>query len=144
MPQGEMLEAGDEAAVEDVDVVNAPKLLLGDSAVTEIAICLTLNDEVSPAELREYITHPDQFDEAVGKLCGVLFMDYDGERDVFYRLEESPVGESMASFCREMWRKQKELLDAAGSGDGGQIDSMLVRLGEERVVRFNGERLDAC
>lgn len=145
MTDGEMTEEEEELeeslGIDDVDVYNSPKVLLGDGAVTELAILFTTNDRLEVEEVVEACTHPEELEEAINKLLSMKFIGYDEEEDELYH-KDSPVGESLRGFCREMFRKQKRLQDDIGRGEGGQIDSILFRESdEERVIRIGGENI---
>lgn len=147
---GEKTEEGEEEevlGVDDVDVLNSPKLLMGDSAVTELAILFTLNDRLTVEEVVESCTHPEQLEEDINKLISVKFLGYDepeededGEGELYWR--DTPVGNSLRGVCRATFSKHKEIHDNIGQAEGGQVDSMLIREKEgERTVRFGGDNL---
>lgn len=142
MSEGEE-EEEEVLGVDDVDTLNSPKLLLGDSAVTELVILFTLNDRMEVEKVVEACTHPEQLEEAINKLLSVKFIGYDEEEEELYHLEDSPVGESLRGFCREMFSKHKEVTrEGIGTGDGGQIDFMLVRETEDgRTIRIGGDNI---
>lgn len=134
-------EAEEVLGMDDVDTLESPKLVLGDSAVAEIAAYMTHHEEAYTEELARYCTHPDQFAETLVHLHRLYFLDYDKEEDLF-TLADSPVAESLTALCRQVWRKHKEVQDKIGMGEGGQIDSILFRERDgERLIRINGQNV---
>lgn len=135
-------EAEEEVlGIDDVDVLNSPKLLMGDSAVTELAIMFTVNDRLPIEDVVEACTHPEQLEEDINKLLEVKFLGYDEEEEELYH-RDTPVGECLRGLCRATFTKQKKLQDDIGKAEGGQIDSMLFREKDgERTIRFGGNNI---